>query len=466
MQYRLVVMTLGIIALLAPPVAAQENPEDPGLAPAIGVWAGAARGVISNVDSGEDTLTLSATVRDPDSAQAIDYQVLVDGQVSETGTTSRPNGFGRNINIETTVDVDPGLHRVCLRLADRLTDERSINRTVNCRTTLTAPPQVVSDAVVDAANGVVVSETGVVLPVLSGTDGRYQVQTPCGAETTVTSGEFIDRARVVIDPGHGGSESGAVGAGLQEKNVNLVVSNVVVEKFEALGISAELTRESDYRLPIRTRADIASSLAPDVFLSLHHNGGAVRRSSVPGTEVFYGEGRPESERLARILYEELHTAAAQFDANWVSTVNQGASLRLRGDGADLFGIHRFSPDIDSVITEFLYLSNPSEAQLMTRPDVIEAQAQAIVDGIVRWWFSEDAGTSLGREFVDGSSSGTGGFDGCTDPALTSFDASLDATDRSDVVAEANQTVTAPSLGQSLFPALFLAQDPAVTLSRR
>ena len=316
-------------------------------------------------------------------------------------------------------------------------------------------------AVAQAATGVAISETGVVFPITGGQPGNLQVTTPCGASVRLDEASIVDRARIVIDPGHGGSESGAVGAGLLEKNVNLVVSNVVIQKFEELGISAQLTRTADYRVPIATRAEIATALAPDVFLSLHHNGGAVRRSSDPGTEIFYGQARPEAQRLARILYEEMQAAASQFDADWVDTVNQGASTRLRNDGLDLFGIHRFSPDIDSVITEFLYLSNPSEAALMRDPVVIEAQAQSIVDGILRWWFdSDDNPDTPGRRFTDPSSSGTGGFDNCVDPALNGTSNTLSAT------SAASQTAEALGLPQevpefSLLPALVLRTDPAI-----
>ena len=128
---------------------------------------------------------------------------------------------------------------------------------------------------------------------------------------------------------------------------------------------------------------------------------------------------------------------------------------------DLFGIHRFSPGIDSVITEFLYLSNPSEAALMRDPAVIEAQAQSIVDGIVRWWFDDtDDPTAPGREFVDPGSTGTGGFDACVDPVLNGTSNTL--------VATAADVITAAALGtdrepppRTLLPALVLRSDPAI-----
>lgn len=157
----------------------------------------------------------------------------------------------------------------------------------------------------------------------------------------------------------------------------------------------------------------------------------------------------------------MNAAASQFEADWVDTVNQGASTRLRDDGQDLFGIHRFTPDIDSVITEFLYLSNPSEAELMRNPVVIDAQAQSIVDGILRWWFDQaDDPATPGRRFTDPSSSGTGGFDNCVDPPLNGTSTSLQATS-ADVQTAAALGIPDEGPAISLLPALVLRNDPSI-----
>lgn len=453
---RIISAILAISLLAATPVGAQNDDSTPGLAPAIGRWAGAPRGQITSVTPGIDSITIEGVARDPDSATSVNYEILVDGLAVAAGATPRPESFGRTASFVESVRVTPGLHRVCLRLRD----DKLGNRTVHCQNAVTSPPDRVDPAVAAAAKGVVVSPTGVVVPIQRGEPGNWVVTTPCGATTKLTEGEMIERARVVIDPGHGGSESGASSGSLLEKHVNLDVATRVVNKLRSLGITAELTRTADYRVPIKTRADIATALAPDVFLSLHHNGGATRPSTRPGTEVFYAQGRPESKRLAAIMYEEMVAAASRFDAQWVSTVSEGASLRLREDGMDLYGVHRFSPGVESIITEFLYLSNPSEGALMRRAEVIDAEAQSIVDGLIRWWFSNDVGTTRGREFTDSSSSGTGGFDGCVDPALTPRNGGF-SVPRADVLTVASGKLPGPAPAFSLLPVLTLANDPAV-----
>ena len=418
-------LVAGLAATRQPELAAQGPAEQsqslqitqasPGLAPALGQWTTSPRGQFETIEARPNALTIRATVTDPDTARPAEFEILVDGNVAMTGRAPIPPSIGEEVVLERTVPVTPGVHEICLRLAD----PDNPARTVHCQDAVTTPPNRADAGLEASAQGVVVSPSGVVVPVVGGSTNNWSVLTPCGATSRLSEGTFIDRARVVIDPGHGGSESGAVSGDLLEKQLNLVISDLVIDKFEALGIPAQITRTGDYRVPIGTRADIADALAPDVFISIHHNGGAVRRASTPGTEIFYSEVRPESQRLAAILYETMHAAANQFEADWVDTVNRGASVRLNENGDDLFGIHRFTPQIDSIITEFAYLSNPSEAALLRRADVQEAQAQSIVDGVLQWWFTNDAGTSLGRRFTDPSSSGTGGFDNCLDPSLAS-----------------------------------------------
>jgi hypothetical protein len=133
--------------------------------------------------------------------------------------------------------------------------------------------------------------------------------------------------------------------------------------------------------------------------------------------VFYDAGNPEARRAGGILYEDLSAAMSAFSADWVGTVFAGATARLNANGEDLYGLHRYTPGIPSVITEAGYLTNASEAALFARQDVLEAQAHGIADGIVRWLTTNDPGSGFVPEFVDGSSSGTGGIDNCTDPQL-------------------------------------------------
>ena len=458
MRIRGLTLCLLAVLIVLGPAAAAQNDDAARVAPAIGPWLGAARGAVTTVTAIDGGVSVQGTARDPDSAAPISYEIVVDGLVVASGATARPGGFGESVGFSESLVLSDGLHDVCLRLVE----PRLGGRTVDCVTATTAPPNTVTARARRAATGILRTTSGVIVPVNGGGPGNWQVTTPCGADAVLETGTYIERARVVIDPGHGGSESGAAGRGILEKNLNLDVAEVVVQKLRDLGITAELTRTSDYRVPIGTRAQIANALAPDVFLSLHHNGGALRPSSRPGTEVFYGEGLPKSQRLAAIMYEEMVDALDDFDVAWVSTVSEGASVRLRDDGMDLYGIHRFSPEITSIITEFLYLSNVPEALLMQQPGMAELEAQAIVDGLLRWWWTDDTGTELGRRFTDSSSSGTGGFDGCVDPVLEAPDNGALEVGRTGFLTDQAIALTGLDAPTPLLPALQLGEDPAVS----
>lgn len=446
--------------LAAGPAGGQQGERPARVAPAIGPWLGAPRGTITGVIAIDGGVTVEASLVDADSAAAISYAITVDRSSSTSGTSGRPAGFGARVEVSTDVSTDDGLHDICLQVGDA----RFALRTVDCVRATTAPPNTVSRQAEQRATGALVTPTNIVVPVTGGGPGEWEVTSPCGAAATISEGTFIPRARVVVDPGHGGSEPGAYGGGgFSEKNLNVDVAESLVQQLTDLGISAQITRTHDYRIPIKTRADIATALAPDAFISIHHNGGATRRSSRPGTEVFYATGLPESRRLAAIMYEEMVDTLSGYDAAWVSTVNEGASVRLRDDRMDLYGIHRYSPDITSVISEFVYISNPSEAALMRRDGMAEVEASTIVDSLLRWWWTADAGTTRGREFVDSSSSGTGGFEGCTDPPLTtsrSLEASISRIREDRLVEHAIAPTVSPKT-ISLLPALQLLADPAM-----
>ncbi len=268
-------------------------------------------------------------------------------------------------------------------------------------------------------NGVVISDDGLVLPVREIRDDGYVVTTTCWNEGTVTGGTYISHVEVVIDPGHGGSETGAVGSnGLTEKALNLDVSELLIEELRDRGFNAMMTRTTDVRIPIVVRAEIARALKPDVFISLHHNGGATARSELPGTETYHQIEGANSKRLAGILFEELQGAFSQYDVAWRKTVFQGASSVLRVEVQDdLYGILQYTPGIATVITEAAYLSTPAEARLLADPEVQKVEAVAIADGIERYLTTTDPGSGFNPMFSTSRKLSAGGPGGCRDPEL-------------------------------------------------
>ncbi|MBI1842988.1 MAG: N-acetylmuramoyl-L-alanine amidase, partial [Actinobacteria bacterium] len=189
--------------------------------------------------------------------------------------------------------------------------------------------------------------TGVIVPVLGVTAEGYRVRTPCGREASVTGGKPLRQATVVLDPGHGGVETGSVGAnGLVERDLNLEIAHRVVSLLEQAGVSVVLTRMHDYRITIATRAEIALGLAPRAFVSIHHNGGSDGPSMKPGTETFFQIASTESRRLAGLIQEELFaTFATHRDIAWEADSDAGAKYRPNASGGDYYGILRRSAGV-------------------------------------------------------------------------------------------------------------------------
>ncbi len=268
--------------------------------------------------------------------------------------------------------------------------------------------------------GVVVTPSGLVLPLREIQDDGYKVTTPCWNEGYVSSGTHIPEVDVVLDPGHGGSESGTVGPNqLREKDLNLWVAQLAAADLEALGYRVLLTRTTDIRMPIIVRAEIARALKPKAFVSIHHNGGARRGSKDPGTETYHHVDNPNSERLAGILYREIHDAFSSYDIKWRHTVFQGANaiVRLR-DRKNLYGLHQYTPGLTTVITEAAYLTTPSEAELLANPAVQAVEASAIARSIVRYLTTDDPGSGYNETAVSKRTLSSGSSGGCNDPLVT------------------------------------------------
>lgn len=261
--------------------------------------------------------------------------------------------------------------------------------------------------------------SGFVLPVLGGAPGSWEVLTPC-ATSAVVAGQPVVGAHVVLDPGHGGDEPGAVGpTGLAEKELNLDIALRVRDLLEAQGATVVLTRDRDVRLTLATRAAIARTMSPIAFLSIHHNAAPVGPSDRPGSELYHQLGNPESRRLAGLLWESLQYNLAPFGTDWARGDQPGARARrsLR-TGDDFYGILRNAEDVTAVLVEAAYLTNPAENALLETEEFRAAEARAIADAVLRLIRTDDPGSGfVPTKEAPEPAGGGGGTGGCVDPPL-------------------------------------------------
>ena len=270
------------------------------------------------------------------------------------------------------------------------------------------------------ADGVVLTLTGWVVPVFGVTDDGWWVWTPCGRLATITTGKFIGSVDIVLDPGHGGSETGAVGpAGNREADINLQMSRRTRAALEAAGFSVLLTRDADVRLPIVTRAEIALALDPIAMISIHNNAGTDAPSAEPGTEMFFQVESAASKRLAGLLYEETRAVLDGYTADWVGMTDAGAMVRENREGGDYYGMLRRPGAVPSVIAEFVYIANASEEALLIRADLQDDLAGAVARAVERLVGTDDPGSGFTDDpiFRGYGPSGAGRTDNCDDPVL-------------------------------------------------
>jgi N-acetylmuramoyl-L-alanine amidase len=294
-------------------------------------------------------------------------------------------------------------------------------------TTTTAPPTTTTTAPAirwpalpgDGVARAIATPNGTVLAVLSALDdGRFVARSPCGNEVTVL-GAPLSGATVVLDPGHGGDEPGAVGSGgAREKDVNLAIALETKDQLEAQGATVVLTRTGDYRITLASRAAIAQALQPTVFLSIHHNAEPDVHRQAPGAETYFQIASPDSKRLSGLVYEEVVRAFSAYDIDWVGDLDAGAKYRPSSSGGDYYGILKRTAGIPAVLSEAAFISNPPEEALLVDPAFQAVEAGALTQAVIRYVTTADPGSGFVEPYprIEPAGSG-GGAEGCVDPPL-------------------------------------------------
>ena len=135
----------------------------------------------------------------------------------------------------------------------------------------------------------------------------WQPRLPQGSLPSASGLPDVPRGRytIVIDPGHGGPDPGAVGInGLRETDVVLDVSLQLAQLLQAKGINVLMTRTSEVDVDLPPRVALANNSRADLFLSIHANALSMARPDVNGIETFYFESS-RSRALAQAVQEQI-----------------------------------------------------------------------------------------------------------------------------------------------------------------
>lgn len=190
----------------------------------------------------------------------------------------------------------------------------------------------------------------------------------------------LDKWSIVVVPGHGGTQVGAVGKPtkdtmLFESEVNLAVAKKLADKLASAGANAYLTRSYDEYMTLEQRASYARNKAADRFISVHHN--SVVDQSINGTEVWIcnGTGLVTSD-MANRVYSELSRELGVGDRGVRTAYNNGEP------GAySLLSLLR-DMRIPAILTEASFISNPAEANRLKSDSYRDREASAIYRGII------------------------------------------------------------------------------------
>ncbi len=212
-------------------------------------------------------------------------------------------------------------------------------------------------------------------------------------------------ARVVIDPGHGGSNSGATGAvaGLREKDLTLVIARALQTRLVAAGVEVVLTRDRDATLTLRQRVAQANRRGADLFISIHANASLQRVQR--GFETFVltaagvdidgralrsetGATRPGIDPILALVLDDVERGATQWEAADLAAAIQRELRLVRGAAGDR-GVRQDAHHVligaimPAVLVEVGFIDHPVEgkelATAVVQARIADALATAVLE---------------------------------------------------------------------------------------
>ena len=213
-----------------------------------------------------------------------------------------------------------------------------------------------------------------IIQIAQSVDGRALKITVINDKQVKTTDETVNddikpkkppiKNKVVIDPGHGGTDYGAIREGINEKDITLDVSQRVASILKSRGYKYALTRKDDTYLELQERCDFTEEENPEIFVSIHVNSAVATEPN--GLETHYYH--EPSKELAEIIQKHL-----------VKNIDS----KDRGILKSKFYVINHT-DVPAVLVEIGFLSNPEERAEIITEKRKQATAKAIADGIIEY----------------------------------------------------------------------------------
>ncbi|UOF88799.1 N-acetylmuramoyl-L-alanine amidase [Fodinisporobacter ferrooxydans] len=185
---------------------------------------------------------------------------------------------------------------------------------------------------------------------------------------------------IVIDPGHGGIDVGAIGTttGLYEKDMALATAKILYNKLQATGAHVIMTRTNDTYVSLKQRVDDSIAAHADAFISIHENTNS--NPDIAGTITYYYNAKGQDAKLAEDIEQSIDGGVAHPDL--------GTQF---GD----YYVLRQNPQL-AVLVECAFLSNASDELLAESTDFQERIADGILKGVLKYFQDRQSGQSTTR----------------------------------------------------------------------
>ncbi len=198
----------------------------------------------------------------------------------------------------------------------------------------------------------------------------------------------IDYATVVIDPGHGGEDGGAVGDGILEKEINLDVSQKLEHILNLCGVNTDMTRRTDDSLSIGSEGTVRKRKVSDIkkrvekinetpdaiLISVHQN--SFPQEKYKGAQVFFSERNSDSEELAKIVQNSFKEG-----------IDNNNNRQAKKSDKTIYILNNVN--CPSILIECGFLSNNEEARLLKTDTYKTKLATCIAAGFLRYKDTEE-----------------------------------------------------------------------------
>ena len=174
--------------------------------------------------------------------------------------------------------------------------------------------------------------------------------------------------KIFLGVGHGGKDSGAIGNGLYEKNLNLSIALACRDELERHGVTVLMSRTKDENDTLTEEIKECNAFAPDLAIDIHNNAGGG-----DGVEAFYHYGGGTSKTVADNVLREIVS---------IGQNSRGAKIRKNANGKDYYGFIR-ETKAPAIIVECAFIDNATDIKIIDTAAEQKTMGVAIAKGILK-----------------------------------------------------------------------------------